>query len=165
MPSVTGAGSILLLIFTRPLGMSHRMSHHSGWSSNVGFVTPAINPGTFNKSSILVRSVYGNAKRVKPRNTPPDAKAQAASTASATSPDGILWPRKIIRFCVKRALAKTIIGWVPGPLLVRWGWTGNGCGDLACGSEKVCMSLIIEKSPTVSGMTAVGTLTGMGIPL
>src|SRR3569833_2640612 len=42
---------------------------------------------------------------------------------------------------------------------------GKGCGDLAWGSEKFWMSLIKEKSPTVSGMTATGTLMGMGMHL
>ena len=56
-PSVVGAASMRLLIFMRPVGTSHRRSHHSGWLAKAGLVTPAINPGTFKRSSILVRSV------------------------------------------------------------------------------------------------------------
>lgn len=165
MPSVAGAGSILLLILTRPDGRSQRMSHHSGWFSKVGLVTPAMKPGTLRRSSILVRSVYGNACRVNPRSTPPEARAHAARTASATSPEGRLWPRKMTRFCVRRAFASTMMGCVDGPLVVRWGWGGKGCGDLVCGSEKFWMSLMREKSPTDSGITATGTLIGIGMPL
>ena len=164
-PSVMGAASILLLIFILPLCRSQSRSHHSGWCSNVGFVTPAMKPGTLSRSSILVRSVYGNACRVKPRRMPPDASAQAARTASATSLDGMLCPRKMMRFCVRRALTSTMMGCVVGPLVVRCGCRGKVCGDFASESEKFWISLIKEKSPTISGMTATGTLTGMGMPL
>ena len=41
----------------------------------------------------------------------------------------------------------------------------NGCGAEACGLENAWMSLMSEKSPTVSGEMAVGTLIGMGMPL
>lgn len=87
-PSPGGDGLISGEILIRPVSMLHRMSHHPGWLANVGLVTPAMNPGTRSSSSTLDRSVYGNAWRVNPRNTPPDASAHAANTWSATSPEG-----------------------------------------------------------------------------
>src|SRR5437762_10222297 len=115
-------------IFIRPVGKSHRRSHHSGWYEKAGFVTPATNPGTFNSSSILVRSVYGKACRVNPRSTPPEASAHAANTASATSPEGRLCPRKMTLFWVSIALIRTMIGCVYAPEVVRCGCKANGCG-------------------------------------
>ena len=98
--------------------------------------------------------------------TPPEARAQAARTVSATVPEGRLWPRKIMRFWVRRAFSRTIIGWVSGPEVVRWGCCGeNDWGEVECGVEKVVMSLMREKSPTVSGVIAVGILIGTGTAL
>ena len=150
----------------RPVGKSHKRSHHSGCNAKVGFVAPAIKPGTLSKSSTLVRSVYGNACRTKPRSKLPEPREQAASTASATLEDGRLCPIKMMRFWVRRALSKTMIGWVVGPLVVRCGWRGlKGCGEVECGLLNIWMSLIREKSPTHSTDTAVGIFTGIGILL
>ena len=101
---------------------------------------------------------------MNPRKSPPEARAQAASTASATSDDGRLCPKKITRFCVRSAFISTIIGCVSGPEVVRCGCVGlKGTGEVECGVEKVVISLIRLKSPTVSGESATGILTGTGM--
>lgn len=84
-----------------PVSILHNTSHQLVCSSYVGFVTPAMKPGLFskkvrwdqeiikrinlyhfNRSSTLVKFVYGNARFVNPLSTVPHPlpRAQAANT-------------------------------------------------------------------------------------